>query len=245
MPELDVQGELARIDAIGQRLRERIPADAVPLQRLRLLNAYFFQDLGFAGNVNNYYDRRNSLLPVVLQTRRGIPITLALLYVELATHAGLTAVGVAFPAHFLVKVHLPLGEAVIDPFNGRSLSREALEERLAPYRQGPVQSEEEEAPLGLYLQAAPGRDVVARMLRNLKEIHRSQLDWARLVQVQQRLVTLLPQVWDEHRDLALALAERGQHQAAAQALEVYLHHQPNGLDAPALRRHLAAWRGLQ
>jgi regulator of sirC expression with transglutaminase-like and TPR domain len=243
MPQLDVQGELARIDELGQRLRLRIPADAVPLQRLRLLNAYFFQELGFAGNVNNYYDRRNSLLPAVLQTRRGIPITLSLLYVELAAQAGLKAVGVAFPGHFLVKVHLPLGEVVIDPFNGRSLSREALEERLQPYRRQLGQAQEDETPLGLYLQAASGRDVIARMLRNLKEIHRSQLDWERLVQVQQRLVTLLPQAWDEHRDHALALAELGLHAAAAQALDTYLRHQPDGVDAKALRRHLAAWRG--
>lgn len=244
MPALDVQGELARIDALGQQLRKRIPADAPPLQRLRLLNQYFFQELGFAGNVNNYYDRRNSLLPVVLQTRRGIPITLALLYVEIAAQAGLQAVGVAFPGHFLVKVHLPLGEAVIDPFNGRSLSREALEERLLPFREQQGLLEADEAPLGLFLQAAPARDVIARMLRNLKEIHRSQLDWERLEQVQQRLVTLLPQAWEEHRDHALALAELGQHQAAARALDTYLHHQPDGADAGALRRHLDAWRGL-
>jgi regulator of sirC expression with transglutaminase-like and TPR domain len=67
----------------------RLPADAAPLQRLRLLNRYFFHELGFAGNLNNYYDRNNSLLPAVLASRRGIPITLALLYIEFATQAGL------------------------------------------------------------------------------------------------------------------------------------------------------------
>jgi hypothetical protein len=110
------------------------PADAPPLQRLRLLNRYFFQELGFAGNVNDYYDPRNSYLPDVLRTRRGIPITLALLYVELATQAGLQAAGVSFPGHFLVKLRMPRGEVVIDPFSGQSLSREDLDERLMPYR---------------------------------------------------------------------------------------------------------------
>jgi regulator of sirC expression with transglutaminase-like and TPR domain len=99
-------------------------------------------------------------------------------------------------------------------------------------------------PLGLYLQAASGRDVIARMLRNLKEIHRSALDWARLAAVQQRLVVLLPQAWDEHRDHALALAELGQHSDAARALAPYLQHRSEAADAAPLRRYLAAWRGL-
>ena len=241
LPRLDVQGELARIDALGLRLNQRIPADAVPLQRLRLLNQYFFQELGFAGNVNNYYDRRNSLLHEVLQSRRGIPITLALLYIELASQTGLQAVGVSFPGHFLIKVHLPKGEVVIDPFSGRSLSREALEERLAPYRQRHQLAADDETPLGLFLQPAPGRDVIARMLRNLKEIHHSVLDWERLVQVQQRLLILLPQAWDEYRDHALALAELHRHAEAAQALQTYLSQRPDAMDAPALRRHLARW----
>jgi regulator of sirC expression with transglutaminase-like and TPR domain len=242
-PELDVLAELSRLDACGERLRKRIPADAAPVQRLRLLCQFFYQELGFCGNVNDYYDRRNSLLPVVWQTRRGIPISLALLFIEMANHAGLHAQGVAFPGHFLVKVRLPRGEVVIDPLTGHSLSRETLEERLLPYRQQQGLQLADEAPLGLYLQAASGRDVIARMLRNLKEIHRSTLDWERLVQVQRRLLTLLPQAWEEHRDHALVLAELGQSGAAADAMEVYLSNSTSGEDTPTLRRHLSAWRG--
>ena len=103
-PQLDPQGVLAQVDALADRLKRRIPADAVVLQKLRFLNRYFFQDLGFAGNVNNYYDPRNSYLHEVLAMRRGIPITLALLYAELATQIGLSARGVSFPGHFLVKL---------------------------------------------------------------------------------------------------------------------------------------------
>jgi regulator of sirC expression with transglutaminase-like and TPR domain len=243
-PGLDVQGVLAQVDTLAQRLKDRVPVDAAPLHRLRLLNHFFFNELGFAGNVNNYYDRHNSLVPAVLANRRGIPITLALLYVELASHAGVQAQGVSFPGHFLIKVHLPKGEVVIDPFNGQSLSRDRLEERLQPYRQQQGLLGDDEVPLGLYLQAASGRDVIARMLRNLKEIHRSALDWARLAAVQQRLVVLLPQAWDEHRDHALALAELGQHSDAARALAPYLQHRSEAADAAPLRRYLAAWRGL-
>ena len=91
IPALDCQTVLAEIDALAARLKSRIASDAAPMQRLRLLNRFFFQELGFAGNVNDYYDARNSYLHFVLQTRRGIPITLAVLYVEIASQIGLHA----------------------------------------------------------------------------------------------------------------------------------------------------------
>ena len=87
---------------------------------------------------------------------------------------GLTARGVSFPGHFMVKCHLPKGQVVIDPFTGQSLSREELAERLEPYKRRSGLVGEFDVPLGLYLQAAPPRDIIARMLRNLKEIHRAQ-----------------------------------------------------------------------
>ena len=241
-PQLDVLGVLARVDELAVRLKRRIPLDAAPLQRLRLLNQYFFQELGFAGNVNNYYDRRNSLLPAVLESRRGIPITLAVIYAEIAAQAGLQAQGISFPGHFLVKVHMPRGEIVIDPFSGHSLSRDELEERLAPYRHQRGAVGDDEVPLGLFLQPAQGREIIARMLGNLKEVHRSHNDWLRLERAQARLVVLLPQAWEERRDHALVLAELGAHRRAAEALAVYLQHRPEAADAPALRRHLAAWQ---
>ena len=242
-PQLDAQGVLQQLDTLAERLRRRLPADAGALQRLRLLNRYFFQELGFAGNVNNYYDPRNSYLPEVLKTRRGIPITLALLYVELATQVGLTASGVSFPGHFLVKVRMPRGEVVIDPFNGQSLSREDLDERLQPYRRQHGLEGEFEAPLGLFLQSAPPRDVLARLLRNLKEIHRSAEDWMRLIAVLDRLVILLPQAWEERRDRGLAHAELGEPAAAVADLAAYLAHRPAADDAAALRQRLAELGG--
>lgn len=244
-PGLDVQGVLAQIDSLAERLCRRIPADAAPLQRLRLLNRYFFQELGFAGNVNNYYDPRNSYLPEVLQSRRGIPLTLALLYIELATQAGLQAHGVSFPGHFLVKLRLPRGEVIIDPFNGQSLSRAELDDMLQPLRAERGLVDDDEMPLGLFLQAASPRDVVARLLRNLCEIHRSADDLERLAAVLRRLVILLPQAGDERRELALVLAELGHPGQAADELAVYLQQRPSASDAEGLRRQLAAWRRLQ
>jgi regulator of sirC expression with transglutaminase-like and TPR domain len=237
-PQLNVQLVLDEVDALGLRLKNRVPSDAAPVQRLRWLNRFFYQELGFAGNVNDYYDRRNSFINDVLAQRRGIPLTLALLYVELAGQLGLTARGVSFPGHFLVKLRMPQGEVVIDPFDGRSLSREDLDERLAPYRRRQGLVGDFEAPLGLFLQAAPPRDIMARMLRNLKEIHRSAQDWSRWLAVQQRLVVLLPQSWDERRDRALAHAELRQFDAAIRDLEAYLQHRPDAEDAHAMTERL-------
>ena len=241
-PALDIQTVLAQIDTLAVRLKQRIAADAGALQKLRYLNRYFFQELGFAGNVNDYYDPGNSYLHRVLASRRGIPISLALLYIEVAQQIGLDARPVSFPGHFLVKLKMPQGEVIIDPFTGQSLSRETLEERLMPYRHRQGLTGEFEAPLGLFLQAASGRDVLARMLRNLKEIHRGAQDWPRLLAVQHRLVVLLPDAWDERRDRGLVFAELGDHAAAAADLGAYLEHRPGADDAHVLAERLAAWR---
>ena len=237
-PDLDVQAVLAQIDALAGRLRERVPADAAPLHRLRLLNRYFFRELGFAGNVNDYQAIDNSYVHRVLETRRGIPISLAVIYQELATQISLTARGISFPGHFLVKLKMPAGEAVLDPFTGQTLSREALEERLDPYRRQQGLVGDFDVPLGLFLQPAEPRDVLARMLNNLKRLHQEQADWGRLLAVQHRLVRLLPQRWEERRDRGLALAELGQAAAASDDLCAYLQHQPDAADAPALQQRV-------
>ncbi len=211
-PALDCQSILAEIDGLAARLKSRIPSDAAPMQRLRLLNRFFFQELGFAGNVNDYYDAKNSYLHFVLQSRRGIPITLAVLYVEIASQIGLHASGVSFPGHFLVKLRMPQGEVVIDPFTGQSMSREALDALLVPYRRREGLPGDSPVSLALFLQAASPREIIARMLRNLKEIHRSAEDWPRLHAVTQRLVILLPAAWEERRDRGLAAAQLGARQ---------------------------------
>ena len=233
-PELDVQAVLGEVDALLERVRRRLPADAGQLQRLRMLNQFFFKDLNFGGNHNNYYDPENSFVHVLLRTRRGIPISLALLWMELAQGLGLSVRGVAFPGHFMVKVNLPMGQAVIDPMNGQSLSREELSERLEPYRAPNVLMEDMEAPLGLYLQSAPPRDIIARMLHNLKEIYRTQEDWPRMLAVQERLIVLLPESWSEYRDRGLAHAEMGNTEQALADLECYLVHTESLVDVNAI-----------
>lgn len=237
-PDLDVQTVLGDVDQLLARLRRRCPGDAGPLQRLRALNQFFFRDLGFGGNVNNYYDPDNSYLNAVLRTRRGIPITLAVLWLELAQGLGLKAMGINFPGHFMVKVNLPNGQVVIDPFSGQSLSREELSERLEPYKRRNGLVDDFDVPVGLYLQAAPARDILARMLRNLKEIHRTHEDWLRLIAVQDRLLILLPDAWPEYRDRGLAWAEMGDARLALQDLEIYVAHSDDTLDREAMLQRM-------
>lgn len=241
-PQLDVQQVLGEVDQLLARLRRRIPSDAVPLQKLRAVNQFFFRDLNFGGNVNNYYDPDNSFVNVVLRSRRGIPISLAVLWIELAHGLGLAARGVGFPGHFMIKVNLPKGQVVIDPVDGRSLSREELAERLEPFRQRTGLLDEQEVPLGLYLQSSPPRDIIARMLRNLKEVHRTQHDWQRLITVLDRLIVLLPDAWGERRDRGLAHAERGNTLEAMADLEAYLAHAEDGLDIDLIADRLSVLR---
>ena len=238
-PDLDVQQVLGDVDQLLARLKRRLPADAPALQRLRALNQFFFHDLNFGGNVNDYYDPDNSYLNAVLRTRRGIPITLAVLWLELALGLGLNARGVAFPGHFMVKVNLPKGQVVIDPFSGQSLSREELSERLEPFRQRDSLTDEFEVPIGLYLQSSPPREIISRMLRNLKEIHKTQEDWVRLIAVEDRLIVLQPDAWPEYRDRGLAWAAQGEVDYAAADLKTYLAHAEDALDIDAVSERLA------
>ena len=242
-PDLDVEQILGDVDQLLARVKRRLPDDAPDLQRLRTLNQFFFRDLGFGGNINDYYDPDNSYLNTVLRTRRGIPSTLAVLWLELAVGLGLNARGVAFPGHFMVKVNLPKGQVVIDPFTGQSLSREELSERLEPFKQRSDIMDDFDVPMGLYLQSTPPREIISRMLRNLQEIHKTQEDWPRLIAVQDRLIVLQPDAWPEYRDRGLAWAVQGDVVHAVADLEIYLANAEDALDVAVIAERLAELRG--
>ena len=248
-PSLDVQHVLDDVARLLRRVQERLPEDADDLTQLAILTQVFYQDLGFGANANDYYAPENSYLNEVLRTRRGIPISLAVLWLELAQSLGLQAQGISFPGHFLVKVTLKDGLVVLDPLTGESLGLDNLSERLSPFRDPADQVasadlDEGETPLGLYLQACPDRDVLARMLRNLKEIFRSQEDWPRMLQVLDRLVVLLPEVWTERRDRGLVHAELGHVHQALQDLRVYLDAEPAAPDTVALKNRVSELAAL-
>lgn len=242
-PALDVQHVLDDVARLLKRVQARLPADADDLTRLAMLTQVFYKDLGFGVNANNYYAPDNSYLQEVLRTRMGLPISLAVIWLELAQGLGLNAQGISFPGHFLVKVALEGGLVVLDPLTGQSLGVDNLAERLGPYRDPVDQSagadlDEGETPLGLYLQACPPRDLLARMLRNLKEIFRAQEDWPRMLQVLDRLVVLMPEAWAERRDRGLVHAELGHTVEALLDLQTYLNAEPQAPDLAALKNRI-------
>jgi regulator of sirC expression with transglutaminase-like and TPR domain len=241
-PDTSVEQTLEEVDQLLARLKRRLPTDAGSLQKLRALNQFIYRDLNFAGNFNDFNDPDNSYVHVILRTRLVIPISMAVIWLELAQGIGLAARGVAFPGHFMVKVNLAEGQVIIDPLTGQSLGREDLSERLEPFRVLGGLIDDQALPLGLYLQAAPPRDIIARMLQNLQEIHTAQEDWPRLIAVMDRLIVLLPQAWAEYRDRGLAHAEAGHSGHALEDLETYLANDRECDDRPAIMARVTELR---
>ncbi len=237
---IDLNACLTDIDKFAVRLKRRLHADIAPIPKLRLLNNFFYQELGFSGNFNDYYNPDNSYLHKVLSTRRGIPISLAVIYMELAQQIGLDVKGISFPGHFLMKLSIKTGDIILDPFNGASLSREEIEERLEPYfinGRNP-----DDPPLASYLANASERSILVRMLRNLKAVYAEQPHWKEFLSVQQKLVILLPDEIEERRDRGLAYANLDCPNAALQDIEAYLAQCPQATDAELLRMRLPELR---
>jgi regulator of sirC expression with transglutaminase-like and TPR domain len=235
-PDLDLQGVLAEIDELVLRLRRRLPPDADLRQKIGQLNRYFFRELGFACNLNDYYDPDNSHLNVLLKRRRGIPISLAVLYLEMAAQLGIPVRGVSFPGHFLLRVTTPEGDVMLDPATGRSLSEAEMVEMLEPYVTSVGDSVSR--ALRMLLQPATRREIVARMLRNLKATYLQTERWQRLLAVQQRLVILLPESIEEVRDRGFAYARLDYLRPALEDLERYLGDRPDAEDAVVVESQL-------
>jgi regulator of sirC expression with transglutaminase-like and TPR domain len=236
-PGLDVAGCMAQLDAIAATIRGRLSADAPADQKVAAINRHLFGELGFAGNVEAYYDPRNSYLNEVLERRIGIPITLAIVYLEVARRLGLPAQGVAFPGHFLVKVRLAGGALVLDPFGGgvpqseREL-RDRLEQVLPKARAGRTE-------LAPYLEPATPREIVARVLRNLKAIYLQSGALEAALAVMQRVLLVVPESAEELRDRGLVYARLDCFRPAAADLQNYLRRRPDAPDAGEIHARLA------
>ncbi|MGN6653680.1 SirB1 family protein [Trinickia sp.] len=235
-PDLDLEAVLAELDELSLRLKRRLPAGADLAERIGALNRFFFRELGFAGNLNDYYDPDNSHLNVVLKRRRGIPISLAVLYLELGEQIGVPVKGVSFPGHFLLRVTLPEGDVMLDPTTGQSLSETQMVDMLEPYISHTEQSVGN--ALRMLLQPATPREIVARMLRNLKAVYLQSERWQRLLAVQQRLVVLLPGNIEEVRDRGFAYARLDYLRPALEDLERYLDDRPDAEDAMTVESQL-------
>ena len=238
-PQLDIQQVVNEVDQLLGQLRASRDANSrSALTRLKALNHHFYADWGFQGNPNDFYAPDNSCLNAVLHRRRGIPVSLAVIWLELAAELQLPAHGICFPGHFLLKVSVAEGQIVLDPLSGQSFSSSMLAEMLEPMQKAFHRVDEDDVPLGLYLQAASSRDILVRMLANLKEIYRSDKAWAKLIEVQNRLVILQPTEWTELRDRGLAYAELGVHDRAREDLQQYLNQSGAPEDAAQIRAAL-------
>ncbi|MFM0517171.1 SirB1 family protein [Caballeronia jiangsuensis] len=235
-PDLDMQATLAEIDELVVRARRRMPGDASVEHKVDALNRYFFRELGFSSNLNDYYDPDNSHLNVVLRRRRGIPISLAVIYLEMAEQLGLPVRGVSFPGHFLLRVATPGQDLMLDPTTGQTLSEAQMVEMLEPYVQRVGESIG--SALRVLLQPATRREIVARMLRNLKGTYLQTERWQRLLAVQQRLVIALPNSIEEVRDRGFAYARLDYLRPALEDLQRYIEIRPDAEDATVVETEL-------
>lgn len=228
-PGLELDGYLGRLDALGARARGLMGA-ADPLEaRIGSLNQLLFDSEGFRGNVEEYYDPRNSFLNEVLDRRKGIPITLSVVYMEVGRRAGLRVEGLGFPGHFLVRVSGDGPGLVVDPFGGGAILDEAgCQQRLDRVYGGQLRMEP-----GM-LQAVGTRLILARMLRNLKSVYVRQEDWIRSVRVLDLLLLIQPDSVEDLRDRGILYAALECYGPAADDLEAYLERVPEAPEAGKL-----------
>ena len=189
-PNLDITGYLRQLNHLADRLRARLPADAGKPHVISMLNHFLFRELGYAGNFDNYYDPRNSFLNDVIDRRVGIPITLSILYIEIARRVGVALQGISFPGHFLAKCVTDQGVIVLDPFNkGISLSEADLRERL---RESGDSSAHSDTPLVALLRPATPHEILVRQARNLKAIYIKARDLEKAVAMSNLILCVNP-----------------------------------------------------
>jgi regulator of sirC expression with transglutaminase-like and TPR domain len=231
-PDLDVRHYLDVIEEFGSALAARVDSDSSPADRVVALNHYLFDELGFKPNAEDYYDPRNSYLNQVVDRRTGIPITLSLVYMALGRHVGLTFKGVCYPGHFLVKCALPDGMIVLDPFSkGQSLGISDLQNRLREARGGEVSR----AIVAGLLITASKREILLRMLRNLKAIYLGSNDLDNAITIMNWIVVADPGQATEIRDRGLIYQELECFRAAVSDFERYLELDPGSSDGDAIR----------
>jgi regulator of sirC expression with transglutaminase-like and TPR domain len=240
-PGLDVEGYLAEIERMALRLRAGLGQDVGAEERVVALNQFLFEDLGYAGNIHNYYDPRNSYLNEVIDRKTGIPLTLSILYMEIGRRIGLPLQGVSFPGHFLVRLRLRGGMLVLDPFSGGAPQSEAeLRQRLQRVIPEGVADNVPvaELPLDQFLEPASNRQILARMLRNLKGIYREADRPQSMLEVLNRMLLVAPDASGELRDRGIVYQRLECYRAALQDLKDYAEREPDAPDQDEVRVRL-------
>jgi regulator of sirC expression with transglutaminase-like and TPR domain len=232
-PELDVEANLETISDITERAQPLVSAAGTPSEAVTALNHALFELEGFRGNQEAYGDPRNSDLEIVLTRRRGIPITLSVLYVEVARRLGLDAHGVGFPGHFLCKVlevsDVPARELIVDPFFGRVLSLEDCADRVR------AAAGEDVAFDARWLRPASSREIYVRMLNNLKLLFLQAGDGLGALGCFDRILLLAPELAQEFRDRGLLLERMDCIHAALDDFSRFLEMAPTDPSAAMIR----------
>jgi regulator of sirC expression with transglutaminase-like and TPR domain len=237
-PQLNVERYLGDIERMAMRLRGRMPQTLAAEERVAALNEFLFQDQGYRGNTEAYYDPRNSYLNEVMERKTGIPITLSVLYIAVGRRVGLPLEGVSFPGHFLVRLRLKQGVLVLDPFAaGAPQSLPELRERLE--RVIPPGALEKmpatDLPLEQFLEPATNRQILARLLRNLKAIYRDTDKPQALLDVLNRMLIVVPDANAELRDRGMVYQRLECHRAALKDLADYVEREPDAPDFEDVR----------
>ena len=237
-PDLDLSRYLQLIEDLGDRVRTDTLDDSV-MAPIHTLNHILFDEEGFRGNEEEYYDPRNSYLNDVIDRKVGIPITLSVLYMEVARHAGLNVKGVSFPGHFIVKHQTPEGPLYVDPFyGGMALEKEHLAQRLRLAGGGIMPFRDH------HLAACTDAQIVSRILNNLKGIYASRRNYDRVLAIIQMLIDVSPWDLDEIRDRGKVHLQLKQYQPALADLETYLQFSPDAEDAEVIGRSVQYLKGL-
>ena len=232
-PRLDIAAYLARLDRLAVEVTDRGDAGGKAHRSIAALNYVLFHQHGFGGNRDNYYDPKNSFLNEVLERKTGIPITLSVLYMEVAQRVGLALDGIGFPGHFLVKHPQDGVDIIIDPFHqGEIRSREDLARMLGGLYGGSVELRDE------YLKPAGKKDILKRMLGNLKGIYAKTNDLVKLLSVLDQAVILEPGAVDQIRDRARVCLRLEWFAQARSDFETYLQLAPEAKDAAVVREQL-------
>jgi regulator of sirC expression with transglutaminase-like and TPR domain len=227
---------LARLDEMGESLRRRLHGVVTELGRVELLASFLSGEVGLRGNEVDYYDPRNSFLNEVLARGLGIPITLALVYMEVGRRAGVPLVGVGFPGHFLLR-HSVHPSLLLDPFeDGRLLTEADCRERLERLSGGALPFESR------LLKPSSPRQILVRMLNNLRGIYLNRSEPLRVIGVLDRVVLLDPEDVGARRDRGLLSLRWGDPQRGIEDLERYLDLEPEAPDSRAVENLLVEAR---
>ncbi len=228
-PDLDLAHEVGLFDALGRAASRGATNGDSPLGAANALSRFLFDDLGFSGNQQEYYDPRNSYVNEVLKRRLGIPITLSLVYMEVGRRIGVPMVGVGLPGHFLMR-HAEEPGLFVDAFHGGLLlSREECVQRFRDL------THPDEPWSDQYLAPIGKRDMLTRMLRNLKVAHLRRKDNERALFTATMLIRLRPDLAEERRDRGVVQSRLGRYEEAIEDLRGYLDQAPASADAEAVR----------